>query len=97
MRKLWTGWPSSVRLRAALRRAAPPLQIARGDVVEHEHAILEVALGEDLLDPGLAAAQEVEGGVEFVLGDLAQAEHGAERVGGGRLAELARGRQLGGS
>ena len=53
-------------------------------------------MGEDLLDAGLAAAQEVEGGVEFVLVDLAQAEHGAERVGGGRLAELARGRQLGG-
>jgi hypothetical protein len=82
---------------AELRQfAAPPLQIARGDVVEHEHAILEVALGEDLLDAGLAATQEVEGGVEFVLVDLAQAEHGAERVGGGRLAELARGRQLGG-
>ena len=36
---------------AELRQfAAPPLQIARGDVVEHEHAVLEVALGEDLLD-----------------------------------------------
>ena len=45
---------------------------------------------------GLAAAQKVEGGVELVLVDLAQAEHGAERVGGGRLAELARGRELGG-
>ena len=82
---------------AELRQfAAPPLQIARGDVVEHEHAVLEVALGEDLLDAGLAAAQKVEGGVEFVLVDLAEAEHGAERVGGGRLAELARGRELGG-
>src|SRR5580693_3313104 len=82
---------------AELRQfAPPPLQIARGDVVEHEHAILEVALGEDLLDAALAAAQEVEGGVEFVLVDLAQAEHGADRVSGGRLAELARGRQLGG-
>ena len=44
----------------------------------------------------LAAAQKVEGGVELVLVDLAEAEHGAERVGGGRLAELARGRELGG-
>src|SRR5271157_5689660 len=49
--------------------APPPLQIARGDVVEHEHAILEVALGEDLLDGGLAAAQKVEGGVKLVLVD----------------------------
>ena len=83
---------------AELRQfAAPPLQIARGDVVEHEHAVLEVALGEDLLDAGLAAAQKVEGGVELVLVDLGpEAEHGAERVGGGRLAELARGRELGG-
>ena len=82
---------------AELRQfAPPPLQIARGDIVEHQHAILEMALGQGLLDAGLAAAQEIEGGVEFVLIDLAQAEHGAERVGGGRLAELARGRQLGG-
>ena len=76
--------------------ATPPLEIARCDVVEHEDAVLEVALGEDLLDRALAAAQEVEGGVEFVLVDLAQAERGAERVGGRRLAELARRRQLGG-
>ena len=39
-------------------------------------------MGEDLLDAGLAAAHEVEGGVEFVLVDLAQAEHGGERVSG---------------
>ena len=46
---------------AELRQfAPPPLQIARGDVVEHEHAILEVALGQDLLDAGLTAAQEIE-------------------------------------
>jgi len=82
---------------AELRQlAAPSLEIARGDVVEHEHAVFEVALSEDLLDARLAAAQKVEGGVEFVLVDLAQAEHRAERVGGGRLAELARGRELGG-
>ncbi len=82
---------------AELRQlAAPPFEVARGDVVEHEHAVLEMALSEDLLDARLAAAQKVEGGVEFVLVDLAEAEHGAERVGGGRLAELARGRELGG-
>src|SRR5208337_3279597 len=82
---------------AELRQlAAPPLEIARGDVVEHEHAVLEVALGEGLLDARLAAAQKIEGGVEFVLVDLAQAERRTERVGGGRLAELARGRELGG-
>src|SRR5208337_4528638 len=80
---------------AELRQfAAPPLQIARGDVVEHQHAFLEVALGEDLLDAGLAAAQKIEGGVELVLVDLAEAEHGAERVGCRRLAELTRGREL---
>src|SRR5580692_3171051 len=66
---------------AELRQfAPPPLQIARGDVVEHEHAILEVALGEDLLDAALAAAQEVEGGVEFVLVELEPA-HRPERGG----------------
>ena len=82
---------------AELRQfAAPSLQIARSDVVEHEHAVLEVAFGEDFLDVGLAAAQKVQGGVEFVLVDRAEAEHGAERVGGGRLAELARGGELGG-
>src|SRR5208337_1713415 len=32
VRKLWTGWPSSVRLRAALRRAAgETLALATGD------------------------------------------------------------------
>ena len=45
---------------------------------------------------GLAAAQQVEGGVEFVLVDSAEVQHRAERVGGGRLAELARGGELGG-
>ena len=82
---------------AELRQfAAPSLQIARSDIVEHEHAVLEVAFGEDFLDVGLAAAQEVEGGVEFVLVDSAEVQHRAERVGGGRLAELARGGELGG-
>jgi len=64
---------------AELRQlAAPPLEIARGDVVEHEHAVLEVALGERLLDARLAAAQKIEGGIEFVLVDRAEAQHGAE-------------------
>ena len=82
---------------AELRQfAATPLQIARGEVVEHEHAVLEVAPSKDFLDARLAAAQKIEGGVELVFVDLAEAQHGAERVGGGRLAELARGRELGG-
>ena len=55
-----------------------------------------MALGKDLLDARLAAAQKVKGGVKLVLVDFAQAEHGAERVGGGRLAEMASGRELGG-
>ena len=55
-----------------------------------------MTLSEDLLDARLAAAEKVEGGVKLVLVDLAEAEHGAERVGGGRLAQAARGRELGG-
>ena len=82
---------------AELRQfAAPPLEVARGDVVEHEHAVLEVTLCEGLLDAGLAAAQKVEGGVKLVLVDLAQAQRRAEGVGGGRLAQAARGGELGG-
>ena len=58
---------------AELRQFAPsPLQIAQGDIVEYEHAVREVALGEDLLDASLAAAQKVEGGLELVLVDLAR-------------------------
>ena len=67
---------------AELRQlAAPPLEIARGDVVEHEHAVLEVALSEDLLDARLAAAQKVEGGVEFVLIDPRVEEPGGRASG----------------
>ena len=59
-----------------------------------------MTLGEGLLDARLTAAQAVEGGIEFVLVDprvqSPGAEHGAERVGGGRLAELAGGGELGG-
>jgi hypothetical protein len=47
------------------------------EVVEHQGAVLEGALGERRFDLGLAFEEPVERGVELVLVDLSQAEHGA--------------------
>jgi predicted transposase YbfD/YdcC len=54
---------------------------------------VERAFGGDLARPGETRIGE-DGEFEM-LGHVATIDHGAERVGGGRLAELARGRQLG--
>jgi hypothetical protein len=54
-----------------------------------------MAPGERRLDLGLRPAQQIQGPVELVLVDRAQTEHGAQRMRRGRLAELARGRELG--
>ena len=63
-----------------------------GQVVQREAAVLQVAAGQLGLDGGLAAGQPVEGVVELLLGDGAQAEGlvedgelgvGSELAGGG--------------
>ena len=55
-----------------------PLEIARGDVVEHESAILEVTLGERGFDLRLTLEQPIERGIEFVFVDIAKAQQRAE-------------------
>jgi hypothetical protein len=79
----------------ASQLAAAALEIARGEVIKHEAAILEMAAGEHRLDLRLRPAQEIKRTVELVLVHRRQAQHRAQRVRRGRLAELARRRQLG--
>ena len=52
--------------------AAPPFEIGRGDVVEQQRAILQVATGQLGFDERLLAAQPVERGIDFLGGDLAE-------------------------
>jgi len=59
-------------------RTAAPLEVARGDVVEHQRAVLEMALCQGGFDLWLAFEQPVERRVEFIFVDLAQIEHRAE-------------------
>ena len=75
--------------------AAAALEIARGEVVEHQAAVLEMAPGQRRLDLRLRPAQQIEGPVELVLVDRPEAQHRAQRMRRRRLAELARRRQLG--
>jgi hypothetical protein len=78
----------------ARRRAAAPLHVAGGDVVEHHRAILQVPFGERRLDGGLTFAKPVERGVEVVLVNLAQTEDRAQAGGGGGGCECPRGGQF---
>ena len=68
------------------QRTAASLHVARRDVVEHQRAVGEMALGQDGFDGGLAHQQPVERGVEFVVVDVAETERFAEAGGrrGGR-------------
>jgi hypothetical protein len=84
--------PAVIASVAALgERAATPLHIARGDVVEHERAVAEMAFGQRGLDRGLALQQPIERSVELVFIDLADAEHLAEARSGGCRRERAGG------
>ena len=77
------------------KRAAAPFHVARRDVVEHERAVGEMAFGQSGLDGGLTLQQPVQRGVEFVLVDLAEAEHLAEARGGGCGGQRTGGGELG--
>ena len=68
--------------------AAAPLQVARGDVVQHQGAILEVPLGQRRLDPGLLLHQPIEAGVKRVLVDRAEAEDRRQRTGRGARSSM---------
>ena len=65
------------------QRTAASFQVARGDVIEHQGAVLEMAFGQCGLDSGLALQQPVERGVEFVVSKRTETEGFAE-AGGGR-------------
>ena len=75
--------------------AAAPFEIGRGDVVEQQRAILEVAAGQCGFDERLLAAQPVERGIDLLGGDLAEPQHLAQRMAGSGGVQHSRGRQLG--
>ena len=76
------------------QRTAASFQPGRGDVVEHQGAVLEVTLGQRPFDPALALQQPVHGLVELVFVDIAQGERLAETTAKRVLAEPARGGEL---
>jgi hypothetical protein len=76
--------------------ALAALQVGGADVVEHEGALAEMALGERPLDSCLLREQPVEGGVDLALLDDAEAKHFAETGSGGIGIEGAHGAKLGG-
>jgi hypothetical protein len=63
------------------QRTAASRHLARRDVIEHQRAVLQVALGQRGLDGGLARQQPIERGVELVVVDLAETEHFAKAGG----------------
>ena len=63
--------------------AVRSLEVAGGQVVEHQGVFLEVALGEALLDGGLPLDEPVHRGVQLLRVDRAEVEHLAERGDGG--------------
>ena len=77
------------------KRTAAPFHIAGRDVVEHQRAAAEMALGQRRLDRWLAHRQPVERAVEFVFVDHAQAELFAQARGRGVRRQRAGGGQLG--
>ena len=77
--------------------AAPSLQKRTGNIVQNKSiAAPEVAVGEALLDPGLALQQPVEHGQHLVAGDGAEIEHGPEAGGCGLRRQRPGGGELGG-
>ena len=64
---------------AILRQfAAASFEVAGGDVVEQQRAILEVPAGQRGFDKRLLAAQPVERGIDLLGGDPAQPQHLAQ-------------------
>jgi hypothetical protein len=65
------------------QRAAAAFHVARRNVVEHQRAVGQVALGQDGFDGRLSHQQPVKRGVEFVVIDIAETERFAEAGGRG--------------
>ena len=74
--------------------AVRPLDVAGGQVVEHEGVFLEVALGEALLDDRLPLDEPVHRGVQLLRVDGAEVEHLAERGDGAFGRQSAGGGEL---
>ena len=75
--------------------AAAAFQVGRADVVQHQHAVLEMAPRQGALDALLLAAQPVQGSVDLAFLDGAEVEHAAQ-AGTRRLGrQRAQRRQLG--
>ena len=72
-----------------------PLQVAGSEVVEHQSAVAQVALGEPSFDRVLTLVQPIHGGVGGVLVDLTESELGGQRVAHGGGVQAACGGQLG--
>src|SRR5438477_6623836 len=68
--------------------AAAPLQVAGGDVVKHQDAILEMTLGQGLLDGGLTLEQPIEGPIELLPLHAAQPQQRADTGGLGARASI---------
>ena len=73
------------------QRAAAPLHVGGGQVVEHKPAVVEVPAGERFFDPLLAGEQPVHRAEQLGLVDLAEVELVGERA----LREAPGQRQLG--
>ena len=85
----------AVAAMAALgQRTAAAFQVAGGQVVEHQCAVGEMALGQAPLDGVLAFEQPVHGGVEIVLVGVLDVERLGERVARGGLCQAPGGGQF---
>jgi hypothetical protein len=76
-------------------RAGAPLEIGRGDVIEHQRAVLEVASRQCFLDALLLSDQPVERVIKRPLVDRPQFQHRAQRTVCRLVIEQARRCQLG--
>ena len=83
------------RVAAPPQRAAASFQIHRGEVVQHQRAVLEMASGQPSFDPLLALEQPVHGGVQVVLVAVLQPQRLGERVARGVRRQALGGGQLG--
>src|ERR1700736_3256806 len=75
----------------ARQLAAPSLDPRRGEVIENERPLFEMAAGEPGRDRGLARTEPVEGAVELDLVDRAEPEQPAQARAGGVGGEITRG------
>jgi Transposase len=96
MRDLQFALLAVARVAEARQLAAAAFEPGRGDVVEHQRPVFEVAARERGLDRVLARAEPVERAIELDLVDRSQPQQPAQARAGGGDGQLARGSELGG-